>query len=103
MRQITKVEHMWCKEHDRWIYIERYYGTSFIGLNYCQGNEYELFKDEFCYIDQGLSTFYESLLKSEFNHKGSVYSEINDAMWLYHSALDAIMECPNTEVRKVYK
>lgn len=100
MRQITKVEHTWCKAHDRWIYIERYYGTSFIGLNYCQGNEYELFKDKFCEVDQGLSTFYESLLKSQFYHQASedsVYSEINDAMWLYHSVLTY------TEVKKVYK
>ena len=84
--RLLSVEHRWDQENDRWIYIE-HYQSGYLGLNFMQGDEYELFKDGWCKMDRGLSEFYnennETIKKSE----DSVVETINAAMWLYHSAI----------------
>jgi hypothetical protein len=88
MEKVIKVEHIWCEEEDRWIYIERYDGTDFLGLNFCQGSDKEFFNDHFLKVDHGLSNFFESMGKSLVIVKSELRA-INEAMWLYHTAVIA--------------
>ena len=89
MEQITRVEHIWCKDNDRWIFIA-YEGLDIIGLNYEQGVSYDEFKDgDFCQIDYGLTEFYHYMLK-EFKSEAMRIDSlefINKVMWTYSYAL----------------
>ena len=89
--EITKVEHVWCKENDRWIYIEYNEKHGIIGLNFMQGDEYDYFKKKWCHNDQGLTKFYHSMLYTFPIEKASVNTLefINKVMWAYHSAIVA--------------
>jgi hypothetical protein len=88
MKKIDSVEHVWCADDDRWVYIERYNGGG-IGLNFMQGDEYEEFKSDWCVVDKGLSEFYEQMRvtvpiqRQSQSHIGF----INTVMWVYHSAI----------------
>jgi hypothetical protein len=88
MKRIEKVEHIWCDQDDRWVYIERYEGGE-IGLNFVQGNDYEYFKEGWCAVDKGLSEFYEQmrLLIPIQRQSESDISFINTVIWAYHSAI----------------
>lgn len=60
--RINKVEHIWNEKEDRWIYIEYNEQYRIIGLNFMQGDDYEYFKKNWCYNDQGLMEYYDSML-----------------------------------------
>jgi hypothetical protein len=84
---LLRVEHVWCQSDDRWVYIE-HYKSGYLGLNFMQGDEYELFKDSWCKMDRGLSEFYSG--NREILKRASQQTElnlINTAMWLYHDAI----------------
>lgn len=85
--RLMSVSHVWKSDSDRWIYIETY-NTGMTGLSYMQGDEYELFKEQYCEVDKGLSNFYvdmtqeldmirENLTEVEF---------IDKVIWIYHMA-----------------
>ena len=102
MEKVIKVEHIWCEEDDRWIYIERYANTKYIGLNFCQGSDKEFFNDHFLKVDHGLSNFIDTVMSSkalalvasgEFELK-----EINNYMWLYHAAVIAYEDVQTREL-----
>ncbi len=65
MAHFTKhtTDHVWDKDHDRWIYIEKtknsFEEVTEIGLNFMQGDEYELFTESYCKVDEKLSAFYQ--------------------------------------------
>ena len=87
--EITKVEHIWCRENDRWIYIEYNEKHGIIGLNFMQGcHEYDNFKKSRCRKDQGLMRFYTSMLYTFYIEKSSVddMQFINKVIWAYHKA-----------------
>jgi hypothetical protein len=85
--RLFSVEHRWDQENDRWIYIE-HYESGYLGLNFMQGDEYELFKGGWCKMDRGLSEFYNENHETIQQSPGdSVIETINTAMWLYHSAI----------------
>ena len=87
--RIDKVEHIWCKSDDRWVYIEYCEQRKIIGLNFMQGDEYECFKKGWCHNDQGLKEFYDLMLHMFSIEKASVttLSFINKCMWAFHSAI----------------
>ena len=88
MNKIEKVEHVWCQQDDRWVYIERYEDGE-IGLNFMQGDEYEEFKEYCNKPDKGLSEFYEQMritLPIQRQSESDI-SFINTVMWAYHSAV----------------
>ena len=97
MEKVVKVEHVWCEEDDRWIYIERYANTKYIGLNFCQGNDKEFFNNHFLKVDEGLSNFFESTGKSLLLRKDELTS-INEAMWMYHAAVIAYEDVQSREL-----
>ena len=85
--RLNAVEHIWCEESDRWIYIERY-ASGYLGLNFMQGDEYDYFKSKWCHNYQGLTEFYYSMLYTFPIEKASVNTLefINKVMWAYHQA-----------------
>ncbi len=91
--RLMSVSHVWKSDSDRWIYIETY-NTGMTGLSYMQGDEYELFKEQYCEVDKGLSNFYvdmtqeldmirENLTEVEF---------IDKVIWIYHMAEVSIVK-----------
>jgi len=87
--KVDKVEHVWNKSNDRWVYIEYNAASEIIGLNFMQGDEYECFKKSWCHNDQGLMEFYNLMLHMFSAEKASVttLSFINKCMWSFHSAI----------------
>ncbi len=82
--RLNAVEHTWCEESDRWIYIERY-ASGYLGLNFMQGDEYDYFKKNWCEIDKGMSEFY-STMKNDLMKLRVEMSElefIDKVMWIY--------------------
>jgi len=82
--RLNAVEHIWCEESDRWIYIERY-ASGYLGLNFMQGDEYDYFKKNWCEIDKGMSEFY-STMKNDLMKLRVEMSEIefiDKVMWIY--------------------
>ena len=59
-----KVEHIWDREHDCWIYVQTNENGE-IGLNFMQGDEYEHFVEMFCHVDIKISNLYK-LMKDTF-------------------------------------
>lgn len=87
--RVTKVEHRFCQDNDRWMYIEYNEQSKICGLNFMQGDEYEIFKKSYCEKDKGLTEFYESMLYTFPIEKASVntYEFINKCMWTYFTAV----------------
>jgi len=82
--RLNAVEHIWCAESDRWIYIERY-ASGYLGLNCMQGDEYDYFKKNWCEMDRGMSEFY-STMKNDLIKLRVEMSElefIDKVMWIY--------------------
>ena len=93
---IDKVEHVWCEDDDRWIYLEYNKQRKIIGMNFMQGDFYEGFKKDWCKIDSGLTEFYNSMLYTFPIEKVSVstLSFINKCMWTFHTAIAQREENP---------
>jgi hypothetical protein len=98
MEKVIKVEHIWCEDDDRWIYIERYADTNFIGLNFCQGSDKEFFNDHFLKVDHGLSNFFEATTANYSSTCRHEISVINKCMWLYHAAVIAYEDVQTREL-----
>ena len=89
--QITKVVHKWCAHNDRWIYVEYNDKYEVLGLNYMQGDEYDLFLRDYAKDDAGLSDFYESykcIIRGTHRNEHSFNTNdfINEVMWIYSAA-----------------
>ena len=84
----TKIEHIWCDKNDRWIYLEYNEQYKIIGMNFMQGDEYEVFKAEYAENDRGLMEFYGTMLYTFPIERASVNTVefINKVMWTYVSA-----------------
>ena len=86
--KVIKVEHIWCDSNDRWIYLEYNEQNKICGMNFMQGDEYEVFKAQYAENDKGLMEFYETMLYTfpiEKNSVGPIVF-INKVMWAYVSA-----------------
>jgi hypothetical protein len=86
---IHRVEHIWCEENDRWIYIESNERMKIVGINFMQGNDYEYFKSNWCVNNKPLFEFYEFMSNYFKVEKASVdtIGFINKCMWSYHTAV----------------
>lgn len=87
---VDKVEHVWCEDNGRWIYLEYNKQRKIIGMNFMQGGFYESFKKDWCKNDKGLTKFYNSMLYTFPIEKASVstLSFINKCMGSFHTAND---------------
>ena len=86
--KVIKVEHIWCEQDDRWIYLEYNEKNKICGMSFMQGDEYEVFKAEYAVNDRGLMEFYDTMLYTFPIEEKSVdrISFINKVMWAYVSA-----------------
>lgn len=84
----TKIEHIWCESNDRWIYLEYNEQNKICGMNFMQGDEYDVFKYECAENCKGLMEFYETMLYTFPIEQVSVdtITFINKVMWAYVSA-----------------
>jgi hypothetical protein len=85
---VRKVEHLWCEDDDRWVYIEYNENGEILGLNFMQCDDYFNFLDGWCKCDDGLTEYYTHMVdvfkieKQSSNKLGF----INKVMWSYHLA-----------------
>ena len=86
---IYKVEHIWCADDDRWIYIEKNEQMKIIGINFMQGNAYKHFKNSWCANNPLYLNFYEEMLDIFPLEEASVttLAFINKCMWAYNTAV----------------
>ena len=84
--KVTKVSHIWSNEDDRWIYLEYNEQAKIIGMNFMQGDEYEIFKQVYCENNEHLFDFYEIMVDTFTIDKASVnrVEFINKCMWTFH-------------------
>ena len=85
---ITRVEHHWSKENDRWIFIQYNKQNDIVGLNFMQGEEYDLFTKDWCKPDHALFEFYQYMLMT-FEIESQSISRldfINKVFWTYVTA-----------------
>jgi hypothetical protein len=83
-----KIEHRWCESEDRWIHLEYNETYKICGMNFMQGDEYDVFKSQYAENDKGLMEFYETMLYTFPIESKSVNTIdfINKVMWAYCSA-----------------
>lgn len=73
-------EIIWCDNDDRYILIIKE-DNEVIGLNFCQGDEFEFFKENFNGIDYELTDFYNSV---KYYLGGECeLDRINQAIWAH--------------------
>ncbi len=86
--KVIKVEHIWCEQDDRWIYLEYNEQNKICGMSFMQGDEYDVFKSEYAENDRGLMEFYGTMLYTFPIEQVSVdrIAFINKVMWAYCSA-----------------
>ena len=86
--KVIKIEHIWCEKNDRWIYLEYNEQNKICGMNFMQGDEYEVFYHDYAENDRGLMEFYETMLYTfPIELKSVKHIEfINKVMWAYCSA-----------------
>ena len=84
----NKIEHRWCGDDDRWIYLEYNEQNKICGMNFMQGDYYEGFKIKYTENDPGLMEFYNEMLHTFPIEQVSVHrlTFINKVMWAYTSA-----------------
>jgi hypothetical protein len=95
---IVEVRHVWHQPSDRWIYIEKH-EDGWIGLNFMQGDEYELFKDkeDFCVADRALSSFFYEMKNDELPFDLQLQEDgdveyIDKIIWIYCKAKASIIQ-----------
>jgi len=76
---------MFCPMDDRYIYIKKY-GNEVVGINFMQGDEYDVFLKNYAYPDTELTKFYHAV-KDHLSGAIEV-DRINQAMWAYHSFIN---------------
>jgi hypothetical protein len=74
-------EIVWCDSDDRYILIVKE-NDEIIGLNYMQGDELDVFKADFMYIDDDLTDFYHSI-EPYLDTRNDEVGKINAAIWAH--------------------
>jgi hypothetical protein len=79
-RLIKSKEVYWCKDDDRYVLVVREH-DEIVGLNYMQGDDWELFESDYTSIDENLTKFY-NCIKGMLNGATEI-DRINQAIWAY--------------------
>ena len=83
MSKLVKVnEHYWDSDNDRWILIQRDYEETIIGLNFMQGDDYDLFQDHYNKANPALTALYKTTLEHKII-EGSMMEVINKVCWAW--------------------
>ena len=70
----------WCESDDRYVRVFQL-GDEISGINFMQGDDYELFNDEYQGIDEDLTKFYQSA-KTYLSGETRI-ERINQAIWAW--------------------
>ena len=79
---VESKEIVWCEYDDRHVLIIKSNGNV-IGLNFMQGDELDMFKEDFTYVDEKLTDFYNAA--KGFLIGKSELDRINAAIWAFHN------------------
>lgn len=77
---IESKEIVWCNGDDRYVLIIKE-NNEVIGLNYMQGDELDLFKQHYMYVDYELTDFYNAV--KDRLRGNSELDRINEAIWAH--------------------
>mgnify|MGYP003645830053 CR=1 FL=1 len=86
--KIMKIEHIYDRGHDRWIYIETN-NCGELGISFMQGDDYQQFVEDFCKVDEKLSRFLEFCERgfpaqyNKDNSEGQRIEFINRVIWTF--------------------
>jgi hypothetical protein len=72
---------VWCPSDDRYVLIIKE-DNNIVGLNFMQGDELDIFKEEFNYVNTKLTDFYNAV--APYLSSDSELDRINQAIWSYH-------------------
>ena len=61
---VVRVEHRFSPADDRWVYMEFDKTDALVGLNYCQGDDYDYFKECWAFSDPSLTDYYTDTCSS---------------------------------------
>ena len=75
-------EIVWCEYDDRYVLIVKE-DDDIVGLNFMQGDELDIFKSAFSYIDDKLTDYYNAV--APYLGGSSEINRINQAIWAYHA------------------
>ena len=78
--KVQSEEIIFSKDDDRHILIKKEY-DKIVGLNYCQGDDFEFFVDNYMDIDHELTDFYNAI-EPYLVHDNEV-DKINAAIWAF--------------------
>ena len=76
----VNIQHVRIESCDRWIYIKEI-GGEIVGLNFCQGDDYEYFKQDHLKNDNAILDTYNTL-KNNFKLDDTI-KNINAAIWTH--------------------
>jgi len=71
---------VWCNDEDRYVLIIKE-NDEVVGLNYMQGDELDLLKEQYDYIDYELTDFYNAV--KDRLRGNSELDRINEAIWAH--------------------
>ena len=80
-RLVNSREIYWCGDDDRYVLVIRS-NNVVVGLNYCQGDDYHCFVENFSESDDDLTHFYNSVL--HYLSGTNEMERINQAIWAHH-------------------
>ncbi len=75
-------EIVWCDSDDRYILIVKE-DDAIVGLNFMQGDELELFKEQYSNIDYDLTDYFNAVEPYLVHDGTSEVGRINAAIWSY--------------------
>jgi len=78
---VESSEIVWCEGDDRFILIIKE-NDEIIGLNYMQGDELELFKEQYSNIDYDLTDYYNAV-EPYLDARNDEVGKINAAIWAH--------------------
>ena len=76
----------WCQDDDRYIRVFKLVDV-IIGINFMQGDEYELFNANYAGIDEDLTNFYKAV-EPHLDERNSELDDINAAIWAWFEYKD---------------
>ena len=71
----------WCQSNDRYIRVFKL-GDEVSGINFMQGDDYELFNDNYAGIDEDLTNFYKAV-QPYLDGRNDEIDDINAAIWAW--------------------
>ena len=79
---VESKEIIWCEYDDRYILIVKE-DDDVVGLNFMQGDELDIFKEKYNYVDEELTDFYNAVEPYLVHDGTSEVSRINAAIWQF--------------------